>query len=136
MPKRRNALSSFLFFSAAILWKISRLVSIVARSLSVRLRVRRCATFARVSVTASSKPSSDDLPRTRALGEVLADALAGECGFFVNPRSLNAAPARAGAKSHGFFLLASKLVERARGAHSDFGRVGFEAPVLRLPRLG
>jgi len=28
----------------------------------------------------------------------------------------------------------SKLVELARCAHPDFDRVGFEAPVLRLPR--
>ena len=50
-----------------VLKLIWRLASIVAsRSLSVRLRARRCATFARASVTASSKPSSDNLPRTRA----------------------------------------------------------------------
>jgi hypothetical protein len=57
-------------------------------------------------------------------------------GFFVNPRSLDAAPARAGAKSDGLFLLASKRVEPARGAHADLDRVGFKVVVLRLLRIG
>jgi hypothetical protein len=40
----------------------------------------------------------------RLVGEVLVDALAGERGFVVNPRSLDATPARAGAKSDRLLL--------------------------------
>src|SRR5262245_17797947 len=75
------------------------------RSLSVRLRAQRCATFARASVTASSKPSSDNLSRTRACwARFLSIALGRERGFFINPHSIvqvsNRPPSRTWARTN------------------------------------
>src|SRR3989442_13918106 len=69
MDVRGIALCALSIFSAAILWKIWRLESIVASpSLSVRLRAQRCATFARASATAASDRKSGGLGKRGDLG--------------------------------------------------------------------
>jgi len=55
------------------------------------------------------------------------------CGAYLNPACWTYAPASPLGSS--FLLRPPKLVELARCAHPDFDRVGFEAPVLRLPRV-
>jgi hypothetical protein len=96
-----------------VLKLIWRLASIVAsRSLSVRLRARRCATFARASVTASSKPLIRFAENARLLGEVLVDALGRERGFFINPHSIVPVSNRAALPNVGSDELSTAVCRR------------------------
>src|SRR6516165_7811884 len=69
------------------------------------------------------------------MGEVLVNALRGERGFFVNPRSLDPASPRSHAQPDCIFLCLPELIEPPRGAHANLDRVGFEIVVLGLPRV-